>query len=58
MDRTSLFIRNLYYISTLQKQGLNVWHGLVSVFRGDITMPSFCCWVVIISESIHDLNKP
>ncbi|MGY2895442.1 hypothetical protein ACVWZX_005409, partial [Deinococcus sp. UYEF24] len=27
----------------LQKQGLNVWHGLVSVFRGDIIMPSFCC---------------
>jgi transposase len=37
------FARIRSYISTLQKQGLNVWHGLVSVFRGDVIMPSFCC---------------
>ena len=36
------FARIRSYISTLQKQGLNVWHGLVSVFRGEIIMPSFC----------------
>ena len=36
------FARIRSYISTLQKQGLNVWHGLVSVFRGDVIMPSFC----------------
>ncbi|XLE15109.1 IS66 family transposase (plasmid) [Deinococcus altitudinis] len=37
------FARIRSYISTLRKQGLNVWHGLVSVFRGDVIMPSFCC---------------
>jgi transposase len=29
------------YISTLGKQGLSVWDGLVSVFRGDVLMPDF-----------------
>jgi transposase len=36
------FARILSDISTLQTQGLNVWHGLVSVFRGDVIMPCFC----------------
>lgn len=31
------------YASTLRKQGLNVWHGFISVFRGDIMMPDFSC---------------
>ena len=35
------FARIRSYISTLRKQGLNVWHGLVSVFRGDVIMPDF-----------------
>lgn len=37
------FCRIRSYVSTLRKQGLNVWHGLVSVFRGDIMMPNFLC---------------
>ena len=37
------FCRIRSYVSTLQKQGLNAWHGLVSVFRGDILMPDFSC---------------
>lgn len=37
------FARIRSYISTFRKQGLNVWHGLISVFRGDVIMPSFCC---------------
>ena len=37
------FTRIRSYISTLQKQGLNVWHGLVSVFCGEMIMPNFCC---------------
>jgi transposase len=35
------FCRLRSYISTLGKQGLNVWDGLVSVFRGDVLMPDF-----------------
>lgn len=35
------FCRLRSYIPTLQKQGLNVWDGLVSVFRGDVLMPDF-----------------
>ena len=35
------FARIRSYISTFRKQGLNVWHGLVSVFRGDVIMPDF-----------------
>lgn len=31
------------YVSTLRKQGLNVWQGLVSIFRGDVIMPDFSC---------------
>lgn len=37
------FCRIRSYLSTLQKQGLNPWHGLVSIFRGDILMPEFSC---------------
>jgi transposase len=37
------FARIRSYISTFRKQGLNVWHGLVSIFRGDVIMPSFSC---------------
>ncbi|WP_156039325.1 IS66 family transposase, partial [Deinococcus marmoris] len=35
------FCRIRSYISTLRKQGIHVWQGLVSVFRGDILMPDF-----------------
>ena len=35
------FCRLRSYISTLGKQGLSVWDGLVSVFRGDVLMPDF-----------------
>jgi len=35
------FCRIRSYISTLKKQGLNVWHGLVSIFDGQILMPDF-----------------
>ena len=35
------FARIRSYISTLRKQGLNVWHGLVSVFTGAVLMPNF-----------------
>ena len=35
------FCRIRSYVSTLRKQGMNVWQGLVSVFRGDILMPDF-----------------
>ncbi|MFW8628635.1 IS66 family transposase, partial [Deinococcus sp. ME38] len=35
------FARIRSYISTLQKQGLSVWEGLVSVFTGDVLMPNF-----------------
>lgn len=35
------FARIRSYISTLRKQGLNVWHGLVSVFSGAVLMPNF-----------------
>jgi transposase len=37
------FCRMRSYVSTLHKQGLNAWQGLVSVFRGDILMPDFSC---------------
>lgn len=37
------FCRIRSYISTLRKQGLSVWAGLVSVFRGDVLMPNFLC---------------
>lgn len=37
------FCRIRSYLSTLHKQGLNAWQGLVSVFRGDILMPDFSC---------------
>ncbi|WP_415791517.1 IS66 family transposase, partial [Deinococcus saxicola] len=30
------FCRIRSYISTLRKQGINIWEGLVSVFRGDV----------------------
>jgi hypothetical protein len=37
-------------ISPCRKQGLNVWHGLLSVFRGDISMPDFTrCAVTALS---------
>lgn len=35
------FARIRSYISTLGKQGLNVWYGLVSVFTGNVLMPDF-----------------
>ncbi len=35
------FCRLRSYISTLGKQGLSAWDGLVSVFRGDVLMPDF-----------------
>jgi len=35
------FCRIRSYISTLKKQSLNVWHGLVSIFSGNILMPDF-----------------
>lgn len=35
------FCRIRSYVSSLHKQGLNAWHGLVSVFRGDILLPDF-----------------
>lgn len=37
------FCRIRSYLSTLHKQGLNAWQGLVSVFCGDILMPDFSC---------------
>ena len=37
------FCRLRSYVSTLQKQGLNAWLGLVSVFRGEILLPDFSC---------------
>ncbi len=35
------YFRIRSYISTLSKQGMNVWQGLLSVFRGDILLPDF-----------------
>ncbi|MFB9995468.1 IS66 family transposase [Deinococcus oregonensis] len=35
------FCRIRSYTSTLHKQGMNLWHGLVSIFRNDILMPNF-----------------
>jgi transposase len=35
------FCRIRSYISTLKKQGLNVWHGLTSIFSGNLMMPDF-----------------
>lgn len=35
------FARIRSYISTLSKQVLNSWHGLVSVCTGDVLMPNF-----------------
>lgn len=35
------FCRIRSYTSTLHKQGLNIWHGLVSIFRNNVLMPSF-----------------
>jgi len=29
--------------STLHKQGVNIWHGLVSIFRNNVLMPRFSC---------------
>jgi len=37
------FCRLRSYVSTLQKQGLNAWQGLVSVFRADILLPDLSC---------------
>lgn len=37
------FCRLRSYSSTLQKQGLNIWQGLISVFRGDILLPNLSC---------------
>jgi len=38
------FCRIRSYISTLSKQGLNAWHGLVSLFAPhDILLPDFSC---------------
>jgi len=37
------FCRLRSYVSTLHKQGLNAWQGLVSVFRGNVLMPDFSC---------------
>jgi transposase len=35
------FCRIRSYISTLKKQGLSVWHGLVSLFASDLLLPDF-----------------
>jgi len=35
------FCRIRSYTSTLHKQGMSIWHGLVSVFRNDVLMPNF-----------------
>lgn len=37
------FCRIRSYLSTLHKQGMNAWQGLISVFRGDVLMPAFSC---------------
>jgi len=37
------FCRIRSYTSTLHKQGLNIWDGLVSIFRNDVLMPNFSC---------------
>ena len=37
------FCRIRSYTSTLYKQGMNIWHGLVSIFRNDVLMPNFSC---------------
>jgi transposase len=43
VEGAQAFCRIRSYISTLGKQGLSVWAGLVSVFRGDVLMPNFLC---------------
>jgi len=35
------FCRIRSYTSTLQKQGMNIWHGLVSIFCNDVLIPNF-----------------
>ena len=35
------FCRIRSYISTLHKQGMNIWQGLISIFRNDVMMPNF-----------------
>jgi transposase len=42
-EGAAAFCRIRSYISTLKKQGMNVWDGLVSVFRGVTIMPKFIC---------------
>ena len=42
-EGAAAFCRIRSYISTLKKQGMNVWDGLVSVFRGAVIMPKFIC---------------
>lgn len=42
-EGATAFCRIRSYISTLKKQGMNVWDGLVSVFRGAVIMPKFIC---------------
>ncbi len=42
-DGAKAFCRIRSYISTLKKQGINVWDGLVSIFRGAVIMPRFIC---------------
>ncbi len=36
-----VFCRIRSYVATVQQQGLSVWDGLVSIFAGDVLMPSF-----------------
>jgi transposase len=36
-----VFCRIRSYVATLQKQGMDVWAGLVSVFADDVLMPAF-----------------
>jgi transposase len=43
VEGATAFCRIRSYISTLNKQGMNVWDGLVSVFRGAVIMPNFIC---------------
>jgi transposase len=38
-DGAQQFCRLRTYISTIRKQGLNVWEALGSLFEGDLLMP-------------------
>jgi len=37
----AVFCRIRSYVATLQKQGLSVWDGLVSIFADNVLMPAF-----------------